>query len=237
MIVYRGIDLQDVAPVDIADIVVGTVKRNAVTNDRPTRPGVEFVRITDTTRTVAITIADLTNDAETRLSEIDAINAWAAGDEPGRLVLPYRGGKYLNAVCTQYIEPSYRQWWETKLKLTFTAYDPYFCEPAENQAATDSTGITVKLSGSAEPLMKISQTIDAQASALYWTVNGKTVTISGTIPAGTYTLDLNKQTVTDGTGASFSSMITLASRFPVFARNMEITTGQSGTVRWRERYV
>ena len=236
MIVYRGIDLQDVAPVDIADIVVGTVKRNAVTNDRPTRPGVEFVRITDNIRTVSITIADLTNDMETRLSEIDAINAWAAGDEPGRLVLPFRGGKYLNAVCTQYIEPSYRQWWETKLKLTFTAYDPYFCDPAEKRLDADLGGVTVKISGSAEPLMRITQYPEVTVSSLYWTVNGKTVTITGTFEAGQYTLDLNKQTITNGSGNSLSDKVTLASRFPEFSKSMSVVTGLDSTIFWRERY-
>lgn len=237
MIVFRGISITDVAPVNIADIVVGTVKRNAVTSERPLRPGVNFVRITDNIRTVAITIADLTNDEETRLSEIDAINAWAAGDEPGRLVLPYRGGKYLDAVCTQYIEPSYRQWWETKLKLTFTAYDPYFCDPVEKRLDADLGGATVKVVGSAEPLMRITQYPEVQVSSLYWTVNGKTVTISGTIPAGAYTLDLNRQTITDGNGNNFSSMITLASRFPEFSKSMTVVTGLDSTVFWRERYV
>ena len=237
MIVFNGIDLQNVAPVDITDIVVGTVKRNAVTSDRPTRPGVEFVRITDNIRTVAITLADRTNDMETRLSEIDAINAWAAGDGPGRLVLPYRGGKYIEAVCTQYIEPSYRQWWETKLKLTFTAYDPYFCDPAEKRLDADLGGATVKVAGSAEPLMRITQYPEVQVNSLYWTVNGKTVTISGTIPAGAYTLDLNRQTITDSNGNSFSSMITLASRFPEFSKSMTVVTGLDSTVFWRERYV
>ena len=234
MIVYRGISITDVAPVEIADIVVGTVKRNAVTSDRPIAPGVNFVRVTDNVRTVAITIADLTNDEETRLSEIDAINAWAAGDEPGRLVLPYRGGKYLNAVCTQYVEPSYRQWWETKLKLTFTAFDPYFCDPAENTAAL---GTAVQFTGIAEPLVKIVTTLESSASGLSWTDGTNTLTLSGTIPAGIITVDLNRQTVKDGDGNSLSNKITLGSRFPEIKRTMTITCASGGNLVWRERYV
>lgn len=234
MIVYRGISITDVAPVEIADIVVGTVKRNAVTSERPTRPGVNFVRITDNIRTVAITIADLTNDEETRLAEIDAINAWAAGDEPGRLVLPYRDGKYLDAVCTQYIEPSYRQWWETKLKLTFTAYDPYFNDPAERTAAL---GTAVRFTGSAEPLIRIETTLAAAASELEWTDGTNTLTLSGEIPAGKITVNLNRQTVTDKDGNSLSSLITLASRFPEITRVMNISCDDGGNLVWRERYV
>lgn len=234
MIVYRGINITDVAPVEIADIVVGSVKRNAVTSDRPISPGVNFVRITDNIRTVAITIADLTNDEETRLAEIDAINAWAAGDEPGRLVLPYRGGKYLEAVCTQYVEPSYRQWWETKLKLTFTAYDPYFLDPAENTAAL---GTAVRFIGSAEPIVRIETTLNADASGISWTDGVNTLTLSGTIPAGTITVDLNRQTVKDGNGNSLSNKITLASRFPEIKRTMTISSESGGNIVWRERYV
>ncbi len=234
MIVYRGISITDVAPVNIADIVVGTVKRNAVTSERPLKPGVNFVRITDNIRTVAITIADLTNDEETRLAEIDAINAWAAGDEPGRLVLPYRGGKYLDAVCTQYIEPSYRQWWETKLKLVFTAYDPYFNAPAENSV---TLGTDARIAGSAEPLVRIVTTLAESTASLAWTDGTKTLTLSGTIPAGNVTVDLNKQTIKDMDGNSLSSLLTLASRFPDIKKVMNITSAAGGTLYWRERYV
>lgn len=238
MITYNGISITDVAPVDIADIVVGTVKRSAVTRQRPIRPGAEFVRITDQTRTVNITLADRTNDEETRLDEIDAINAWAASAEPGKLILPYRGGKYLNAICTQYIEPSYRQWWETKLKLTFTCFDPYFYDPVEKQVDSHIGGATITLTGSAEPTMRITQYLDASsAQSLTWTVNGVTTTISGTIPAGAYTLDVNKQTVTNMEGESVSSLLTLASRFPTFSKSMTVYTNVDSTIFWRERYV
>lgn len=235
MIVFNGISITDVAPVDIADIVVGAVKRSAVTRQRPLRPGAEFVRITDQTRTVNITIADRTNDEETRLDEIEAINAWAAGDEPGRLVLPYRGGKYLNAICTQYIEPSYRQWWETKLKLTFTAFEPYFYAPAENSA---TLGTDARISGSAEPLARIVTTLESSAASLAWTDGTDTLTLSGgTIPAGTVTVDLNNQTIMHSNGTSLSSMLTLASRFPEIKKVMSITSASGGTLYWRERYV
>ena len=122
MIIYKGISITDVAPADIADIVVSGVKRNVVARERMTHAGSVFVRVTDQTRQVTITLANRTNDPDTRLSEIDAINAWAAGDQPGKLVLPYRDGKYLMALCTSFVEPSYRQWWDSKLKLVFTCY-------------------------------------------------------------------------------------------------------------------
>ena len=44
MIIYKGINITDVAPVKISDIVVSGVKRTAVTRDRPIRPGAEFVK-------------------------------------------------------------------------------------------------------------------------------------------------------------------------------------------------
>lgn len=235
MIVYRGITITDIAPVEIADIVVQTVKRSAVTRARPLQPGVEFVRITDQQRTINITLADLTNDPETRISEIEAINAWAAGDEPGRLVLPYCDGKYFEAVCTQYVEPSYRQWWETKLKLVFTAFNPYYNAPAENQMAL---GSTARITGSAEPLVRIETVLESSASGLSWTDGTNTLTLTGgTIPEGTVTVDLNRQTIMHSNGTSLSSMLTLASRFPQIKKVMNITCASGGTLIWRERYV
>lgn len=234
MIVYKGISITDIAPVEIADIVVSGVKRNPLTLDRPTRPGMDFVRITDTYRQVNITLADLTNDAETRLSEIDAINAWAAGGQPDRLVLPFRDGKYLMAVCTQFVEPSYRQWWETKLKLVFTAFEPYFNSPAENSL---SLGTDAKIGGSAEPLVRIETVLSAETSSLAWTDGTNTLTLDGTIAAGTVTVDLNKQTIMHSNGTSLSSLLTLASRFPEIKRTMSITCASGGTLYWRERYV
>ena len=235
MIVYRGINITDIAPVDIADIVVQTVKRSAVTRARPLQPGTEFVRITDQQRVINITLADLTNDMESRISEIEAINAWAAGDEPGKLVLPYCDGKYFDAVCTQYIEPSFRQWWETKLKLVFTAYDPYYNAPAENHLAL---GNAARITGSAEPLVRIETVLESSASGLAWTDGTNTLTLTGgTIPAGTVTVDLNRQTIMHSNGTSLSSMLTLASRFPPIKKVMEITSASGGTLIWRERYV
>lgn len=234
MITFNGIGIKDIAPVDIADIVVSTVRRSVVSRDRPILPGAEFVRVTDSTRQVTITLADRTSDMESRISEIEAINAWAATTEPGKLVLPYQGGKYLNALCTSYVEPSYRQWWENKLKLVFTAYDPYFNAPAENHVSIGQ-GTTVTFTGSAEPLVRIETTLEEAASSLVWSDGTNTLTLSGTIPVGTVTVDLNRQTVRHNNGTSLSPLITLASRFPAITRKMTITG--PGTIYWRERYV
>ncbi len=238
MIIYNGIDITDVAPVDIADIVVSGVKRNVVSRDRMTHAGAEFVRVTDQTRQVTITLADRTNDEETRLSEIDAINAWAAGDQPGKLVLPYRDGKYLMALCASFVEPSYRQWWETKLKLVFTCYDPYFYAPAENSVSVSTMGRVFRLTGTAEPLVRIETVLTQERQSLSWTVNSKTLELSGTIPAGTVTVDLNAQTIRHSNGTTnLNAMLTLASRFPEIKRSMSVEASRSGTLYWRERYV
>lgn len=238
MIIYKGISITDVAPVDIADIVVSGVKRNVTARDRMTHAGAEFVRVVDQTRQVTITLADRTNDAETRLSEIDAINAWAAGDQPEKLVLPYRDGKYLMALCTSFVEPSYRQWWENKLKLVFTAYEPYFYAPAENSAPVSTTGRAFSITGTAEPLMRIETVLTQERSSLSWTFDDTvTLALSGTIPAGTVTVDLNHQTIRHSTGTNLNTMLTLASRFPEIKRKMAVTASRSGTLYWRERYV
>lgn len=240
MITFNGIGIKDIAPVDIADIVVSTVRRSVVSRDRPILPGAEFVRVTDSTRQVTITLADRTSDMESRISEIEAINAWAATTEPGKLVLPYQGGKYLNALCTSYVEPSYRQWWENKLKLVFTAYDPYFNSPAENHVVI-GTGATVTFAGSAEPLVYIDQIINGipggtVQATFVWSDGTNTLTVSGAIPTGgVVRVDLNKQTVRHSNGTSLSPLITLASRFPAITRKMTITG--PGTIYWRERYV
>jgi len=234
MIVYKGIDIRDVAPVEIADIVVSSVKRSAVTRQRPIQPGAEFVRITDSTRQVNITIADLTNDMETRIAEIEAINAWATGDKPEKLVLPFCGGKYLEAVCTQYLEPSFRQWWETKLKLVFMAYDPYYNAPSETSAAL---GTEIYIKGSAEPKMRIETTLSSAVSSLAWTDGTNTLTLSGNIPEGKVTVDLNRQTIFHSNGNSLSPLLTLASSFPEIKKRMNITCASGGNLIWRERDV
>jgi hypothetical protein len=93
----------------------------------------------------------------------------------------------------------------------------------------------VTFTGSAEPLVRIETTLEEAASSLVWSDGTNTLTLSGTIPVGTVTVDLNRQTVRHSNGTSLSPLITLASRFPAITRKMTITG--PGTIYWRERYV
>ena len=99
-------------------------------------------------------------------------------------------------------------------------------------------GSTARITGSAEPLMRIETVLESSASGLAWTDGTNTLTLTGgTIPAGTVTVNLNRQTIMHSNGNSLSSMLTLASRFPQIKKLMNITCAKGGTLIWRERYV
>ena len=235
MIVYRGVSLESVAPVKVEDIRISPVQLNATNRPRPVSPGSDFVRMHTGTRTVAIVFALLTRDMLTRQRQLMEINKWALSDSEASLVLPNYTSLYLDCICTNTPEPSTRQWWESKLRLVFTAYNnPFFNSIEEKSASCGSTPFFVN--GDAPPLMRIEKTLGASDSLTYSDgTNSMTFGTYTNRPTGNLVIDLNKQTADVG-GTSIMQGFTFGGHFiPPKTGNMTITG--NGTVKWRERWV
>lgn len=230
MIVFHGAALESVAPVMIEDIRVGPIVQTPVTRDRPLAAGANFIRDHQGTRSIMISFGLLTDDPFARQRQIDAITAWATTQAPAPMQLPYHMGKAINVKCTGLPEPSARQWWESRLVITFTAYDPYFYSIAEKSAAC---GTAFFVAGNAPPIMRIVRTLDQAASDQAYSDGENTMTFS-TIPAGEMEIDLERQTAAVG-NASIMQYYAFGSTF-ILPKTGEMTITGSGTVKWIERW-
>ena len=230
VIYFRNMALESVAPVKVEDIRVSPIARSPVVRDRPILGGADFVRIKEGTRTVTITFGLLEQNNDLRQKNIDAITRWALSDQPAPMQIPYHGNRLLDVICTGLPEPSARQWWESRLALTFTAYDPYFYDPAEKSAACGTAFLVL---GDASPLMRITRTLDDAATDQTYSDGTDTMTFSS-IPAGDLVIDLNRQTAAVGT-TSIMQYFGLTSSF-ILPRVGTMTITGTGAVEWRERW-
>lgn len=235
MIYYRGKALESVAPVKILDILVSPVQMSATTRTRPIRPGADLVRMKQGTRTVSITFALLTNDMHVRQKQLMDISQWALSDAEAPLLIPNYPDMSLSCVCTTLPEPSTRQWWESKLRLVFTAYEnPFWTSIQEKSASCGNNAFWV--GGDAPPLMRIEKTLAAADSLTY--SDGTNSMTFGTYtgrPTGALVIDLNRQTAAVGS-TSIMKGYTFASRF-ITPKTGTMTITGTGTVKWRERWV
>lgn len=233
MIYYRGVSLESVAPAKVVDILVSPVQQNATTRTRPIQAGAEFVRMHRGTRTVAITFALLTKDIHVRQRQLMEINKWALSETEAPLTIPNYPDFMLSCVCTSTPEPSTRQWWESKLRLVFTAYDnPYWTSIQEKSA---SCGTEFFCGGDVPPLMRIEANLSAGTALTY--SDGTDTMIFGTYtgrPTGKAIIDLNRQTADVG-GTSIMQGYGFNSRFimPKFGTQ---TISGTGTIYYRERW-
>lgn len=231
MIAFRGADITTAAPdIKIEDIHVSPLQLNATARQRPILPGADYVRMRIGTRTIRVNFSVLNDDRDARQVQLSSLVRWARSEGPEALALPYRDGKIIYAVCTGLPEPSARQWWENKLSLVWTAYDPFFYSPAKACAC----GSPFTVLGDAVPKVWITRTLAAAASNQSYSDGTHTMTFS-TIPAGDLVVDLNHQTASVGglsimqywplTGAEFIPPVTGA----------QTITG-TGTVHWQEAW-
>ena len=109
MIIFNGVDLEEIAPVKIDDIRVSPIQTTPVARQR-VGFGQDFVRMTGGNRTVTVTFALLIQNREERFEALQAIVEWARPYEEHTLNLPMYPGKHFDVRCTGYPEPSYRQW-------------------------------------------------------------------------------------------------------------------------------
>ena len=229
MIYFNSVALESVAPVMIEDIRVSPIVQLPVSRDRPLQAGAAFIRARESTRTIGITFSILEQDHSTRQRYIEAVTAWALSDKPAPMQLPYHTGKLIDVLCTGLPEPSTRQWWESRLNLTFTAYEPFFYSAVEKQAAC-GTAFTVQ--GNAPPKMRIEHTLSAAGDLTY--SDGVNTMHFANVPAGDVVIDLNEQTARVG-NSSIMGGYALTSRF-IIPRTGAITITGAGTVKYRERW-
>lgn len=229
MIIFNGAALESIAPVKIEDIRIGPIIQTPVARDRPIRAGAAFIRAHEGTRSVNITFALMVEDTQTRQQYLDAITAWALTEQPAALLLPNHTGRMLRALCTGLPEPSMRQWWEARLNLAFTAYDPYFYAVEEKSAAC---GDAFYIRGNGAPEVRITATLAAQTDLTY-TDGTNTMTFTD-VPAGELEINLTKQTA-QVDGVSIMDCFGFTSRFIIPKTGANTITG-TGTVRWREAW-
>ena len=108
MIIFNGVDLEEIAPVKIDDIRVTPIQTNPVARQR-VGFGQDFVRMTGGNRTITVTFALLNQNREERFEYLQKIVEWARPFEECTLSLPMYPGKHFDCRCTGYPEPSYRQ--------------------------------------------------------------------------------------------------------------------------------
>lgn len=231
MISYNGVDLEEIAPVKIDDIRISPMAIEPVTRQN-VGIGDMFVRMTGGKRTITITFALLEEDRDKRFRQLEAIKEWAQPWKECPLILPQDETKHFDCRCTGYPEPSYRQWWESKLRLVFTTNEnPYWTSNNEIRADLNQM---ITIGGTAPPLMRIERSIGSRVANQTYAANGQSMFFSQ-IPAGNMIIDLNKQTA-QVSGSSIMQYFGKTSRFIVpVTGNMTITG--TGTIVFRERWV
>lgn len=231
MIIFNGIDLQDIAPIKIEDIFVSPMNISPVSNQR-VNIGQDFVRMTGGQRTISITFALLVDDKDKRFSILEAIKEWARPWEEGPLILPMYPGKHFDCRCTQFPEPSYRQWWEPKLRIAFATFEnPYL---TSNEEINANAGESLTIGGTAPPLVRIERKLTSRVANQTYACNGRTMLFSQ-IPSGNMVIDLNRQTAVVS-GSSIMQYFSKTSKFiePV---NGNMTITGVGQIVYRERWI
>ena len=233
MIKYNGVDLTDNIPVKIEDINVSPIQLNPVARQRAIQPGAEFVRMGIGERKVTISFALLESAYEDREAALQDLREWAKIANENTMELPHFANRHLECVCTEFPEPSYRKWWENKLKLVFTCFNNPFW--TSNEVIEVPCGTTFSIGGSAQPLITIERNgVTALTNASY--SNGSQVMQFSTIPAGRMVIDLNRQTASVS-GSSFMRYYKPTSDWIVpKVGAFQYITG-TGTVKYRERWV
>ena len=231
MISFNGVDLQEIVPVKIDDIRISPMKVQPVSRQN-VGIGQNYVRMTGGQRTITITFALLVMDKEERTELLETITEWARPWEECPLILPMHSDRHFDCRCTGYPEPSYRQWWESKLCLVFTTFEnPYWTSNDEVRANLNEQ---LTIGGTAPPLIRIERRLSSRAANQTYACNGQSMFFSE-IPAGNMTIDLNRQTA-EVSGSTFMQYFGKTSRF-IIPVNGRMTITGNGTAVYRERWV
>ena len=231
MIIFNGVDLEEIAPIKIEDIRVTPMNVQPVERQN-VGIGQNFIRMTGGQRTITVTFALLNDNKDERFELLEAIKEWARPWEECPLILPMYSGKHFDCRCTKYPEPSYRQWWESKLRLVFTTFEnPYLTSNEELRAGMNDPLV---IGGTAPPLIRIERRLSSRVANQTYACNGQSMFFSQ-IPAGQLKIDLNKQTA-EVSGSTIMQYFGKTSQFiePV---NGNMTITGNGTIIYRERWV
>lgn len=233
MIKFHGVELTDVAPVKIDDIVVSPIALNPVERPRAIKFGSDFVRMGGGTRKITITFALLDMDRETREQAMDAIRSWAFTETEQTMELPQFATRHLECICTKFPDHSYRKWWEDNISVEFTCFNnPYW---TSNEEMIVACGTRFTVGGSAPPLMVIERRGTAPlTNATYST--GSVSMMFTRIPAGTCVIDLNKQTASIGSTSFMQYYSPTSTWITPTIGALQIING-NGTIKFRERWV
>lgn len=231
MIIFNGVDLETIAPVKIDDIRVGPIQTTPVSRQR-VGFGQDFIRMTGGNRTISIVFALLIQDRDERYQVLEQIKSWCDPYKEHILSLPMYEKKHFDCICTGYPEPSYRQWWESKLRLTFTTFDNPFLTSDDEINAT--CGVPFAIGGTAPPQIRITRQLSAAVADQVYSANGQIMEFS-VLPAGNLTIDLNRQTAEIGS-TSIMQNLTPTSQFIKPVTGNIIING-TGTITYRERWV
>ena len=232
MIVFNGVPLESVAPVKIEDIRVNPIQLSPLARQRAIKFGADFVRMGGGTRTIAITFAVLDMNRITRHESLMNIAQWAKSDGEYMLELPTDPNRCLYCVCTARPEPSTRQWWESKLRLSFTCFDnPYWTSKGEKSV---SCGTQFNVFGDAPPLMRIERTVSGSAASNQTYSNSTESMTFSTIPVGDMVIDLNRQTASVGS-TSIMEYYAPSGSFLIPRTGVQTISG-TGTIKYKERW-
>lgn len=233
MIRFNGVELTDVVPVKIEDIVVSPISLSAVARPRPIQFGSEFVRMSGGTRKVTVTFALLDIDREEREQFLQDVRDWAKIGAEYTLELPHFTNRHLECAVTMLPDTSYRKWWENKLRIEFTCFNnPYW---TSNDVIEVPCGTSFSIGGSAQPLMTIERNGITPLTGQVFTNGTDSMTFSR-IPAGNMVIDLNRQTAQIGQ-TSIMQYYAPTSTWIVPAIGAYQVIYGVGTIKYRERWV
>ena len=233
MIIYNGVDLTELVPIKIDEIMVSPIQLNPVARPRPIQFGSEFVRMSGGTRKVTVTFALLDIDINEREKLLQTLRDWASIGAEYTLELPEFDDRHLECAITSLPDHSYRKWWENKLKLEFTCFNNVYW--TSNQLIEVPCGTPFSIGGSAPPLMTIERTGAMPLSNQTYSNGFDSMTFT-TIPAGALVIDLNRQTAAIGK-TSIMKYYKPNSKWivPAVGANQKITG--VGIIKYRERWV
>ena len=233
MIIFNGVEMTDVAPVKIDDIQVSPISLSPVSRSRAIEWGADFVRMGGGTRTVTVSFALLEEAYADREKHLQALRDWAKTDREYTMELPHFENRHLECVCTAHPDTSYRKWWENRLRFVFTCFNnPYW---TSNQLIEVPCGQNFSIGGSAQPLITIERTGVTGLTNQTYSGMGGSMQFSQ-IPAGTLTIDLNRQTAAIGKTSIMRYYVPTSTWIvPKVAANQVING--AGTVKYRERWV
>ena len=233
MIKFNNVELTELVPVKIEDIDVSPIEMTPIARQRAINWGSDFVRMSGGTRSVTVSFAMLEMDYVERENAMNAIRTWASIGNEYTLELPQYENRHLECAVTQLPDYSYRKWWENKLKLVFTCFDNPFW--TSNEQIEVPCGTVFSIGGSATPLVQITRRgLTALTNQTY--TNGTESMTFATIPAGSLTIDSNRQTAQIGNTSIMNYYLPTSTWVKPKIGAYQYING-AGVIKYRERWI